>query len=202
MTIENPRDEVLPDAVPAPLRYAYRASLIGAAHQFELTEEGLSWQVSGKSGLWRYADITEIILSYRPVSMQSQRFRAEIECTGRQRLAIFSTSRQTISLMAPQGRDYRAFIAQLHERMKAAGSKAVLIGGIGRKIYAVGFAFLVLVGVALAGLFIRAVATGEFSGALFLAGFAAWFIWQIGGFMSRNRPRTYTFDHLPEALLP
>jgi hypothetical protein len=28
------------------------------------------------------------------------------------------------------------------------------------------------------------------------------FAWQIGGFVRRNRPRPYTFDRLPEALLP
>jgi hypothetical protein len=28
------------------------------------------------------------------------------------------------------------------------------------------------------------------------------FTWQIGGFIKRNRPRGYSFDHLPEALLP
>jgi hypothetical protein len=48
----------------------------------------------------------------------------------------------------------------------------------------------------------RAVATGEFGGALFLVGFAALFGWQIGGFIRRNRPQTYTFDQLPAALLP
>jgi len=29
-----------------------------------------------------------------------------------------------------------------------------------------------------------------------------WVAWQSGGFVKRNRPRTYNFDHLPEALLP
>ena len=52
------------------------------------------------------------------------------------------------------------------------------------------------------GLFIRALMTGEHAGALFLVGFALLFNWQIGGFIRRNRPLTYTFDHLPEALLP
>jgi hypothetical protein len=37
---------------------------------------------------------------------------------------------------------------------------------------------------------------------LFLVGFAALFGWQIGGFITRNRPRVYRFDRLPEALLP
>ena len=186
----------------ASTRYAYKASLIGAAHQFELTDDGLSWQVGGKSAVWAYADIAAIRLSYRPVSMQSRRFRADIEHANRQKMAVLSTSWQTVALMAPQDRDYRAFITRLHARMLAAGSKAALIGGIGPKSYAAGIVLLALVGVAITGLFIRAIATREFSGALFLVGFALLFGWQIGGFVRRNRPRAYSFDHLPEALLP
>jgi hypothetical protein len=184
------------------VRYAYKASLIGAAHQFELTDDGLSWQIGGKSGVWAYADIAAIRLSYRPVSMQSRRFRADIESVNLQHLAVLSTSWQTVALMAPQDRDYRAFITQLHQRMNEAGSKPVLIGGIGPRTYAAGIVLLALVGIAMTGLFVRAIATREFSGALFLVGFAALFTWQIGGFVARNRPRAYTFDHLPEALLP
>ncbi len=64
-------------------RYAYKASLIGSAHQFELTDAGLSWRIAGRSGIWPYAEIAAIRLSYRPVSMQSRRFRADIEqCQG------------------------------------------------------------------------------------------------------------------------
>ena len=59
-----------------------------------------------------------------------------------------------------------------------------------------------LVAVAMAGLLIRALLTGEFAGALFLLGFAGLFAWQIGGFMKRNRPRTYTLDALPMDVLP
>jgi hypothetical protein len=187
---------------PAGVRYTYKASLIGAAHQFELTEEGLSWQVGSKSGVWPYGDIAAIRLSYRPVSMQSRRYRADIENVNRQRVTILSTSWQTVALMAPQDRDYRAFIGQLHQRMEKAGSKAALIGGLKPPIYAAGIVLLALVGIAIAGLLIRAIATGEFTGALFLVGFAALFGWQIGGFIQRNRPRTYRFDHLPETLLP
>src|SRR3984957_20073066 len=61
------------------VRYAYKASLIGAAHRFELTDEGLSWQIGGRAGVWPYDGISAIRLSYRPVSMQSRRFRADIE---------------------------------------------------------------------------------------------------------------------------
>jgi hypothetical protein len=182
--------------------YAFKASLISAAHQFELTEEGLSWRIGGKSGVWPYADIAAIGLSYRPVSMQARRFRADIENIDGGRMRILSTSWQTAALMAPQDNSYRAFITQLHGRMARAGSKATLIGGLKPHVYTAAVVLLVLVGIAVAGLLFRAVATGEWAGGLFLIGFAALFTWQIGGFVRRNRPRAYTFDHLPEALLP
>jgi hypothetical protein len=193
---------VLSNQASPAVRYAYRASLIGAAHQFELTDAGLSWRVSGKSDVWPYAGIASIRLSFRPVSMQAHRFRADIENAGGARLVMLSTTWQTAALMAPQDNDYRAFIAQLHARMAQAASKATLIGGLTPRIYGAALIMLTLVALALSGLLIRAVAVGEWAGVLFLLGFAALFTWQIGGFIRRNRPRAYTFDHLPEALLP
>jgi membrane protein CcdC involved in cytochrome C biogenesis len=77
-----------------------------------------------------------------------------------------------------------------------------LIGGLTPRVYAAAIVLLAMVAIAMAGLFIRAVAIGEWPGVLFLVGFAALFAWQIGGFIRRNRPQAYTFDHLPEALLP
>jgi hypothetical protein len=183
-------------------RYVYKASLIGSAYQFELTDAGLSWTVGGRSGVWAYTDIASIRLSFRPMSMQSRRFRADIGSNGRQRISILSTTWQTVALMAPQDHDYRAFIVELHRRMAAAGSKAALIGGIGPTAYAAALAIVTLLGIAMAALLAQAFATGEWYGALFLIGFVALFSWQIGGFIMRNRPRTYDFDHLPQALLP
>jgi hypothetical protein len=193
---------ILSNPTSAAVRYAYRASLIGAAHQFELTDAGLSWRVSGKSDVWPYAGISSIRLSYRPVSMQAHRFRADIENTGGARLVMLSTTWQTAALMAPQDNDYRAFIAQLHAKMSDTASKATLIGGLSPRIYGAALLLLTLVSLAMTGLLIRAIAIGEWAGVLFLLGFAALFAWQVGGFIRRNRPLAYTFDHLPEALLP
>jgi hypothetical protein len=184
------------------VRYAYKASLIGAAHQFELTDVGLSWRVAGRAGVWPYTAISAIRLSFRPVSMQSRRFRADIDSAEGGRIAILSTSWQTASLMAPQDHDYRAFVTRLHAQMREAGSRAALAGGLTPRTYDAAIFLLALVVIAIAALFVRAVATGEFTGALFLIGFTALFSWQVGGFVRRNRPRNYTFDHLPEALLP
>ena len=134
--------------------------------------------------------------------MQSRRFRADINRKGGGRIAVLSTTWQTVSLMAPQDHGYRAFITELHRRMAAAGSRAALVAGIGPKTYVAALAMLTFLAVSMTGLFVRAVWTAEWYGALFLVGFAALFTWQIGGFVRRNRPRIYDFGHLPEALLP
>jgi len=184
------------------MSYAFRASLIGTAHRFELTEAGLSWRLAGRSGTWPYADISAVRLSFRPVWMQPHRFRADIGHKSGARLSIVSTSWQTAALMATQDNGYRDFIVALHQRMAAGGSTAELTGGLGRITYAAAVSLVTAVGLMLLGLFIRAIVIGEYAGALFFIGFAALFGWQIGGFVRRNRPTTYSFDHLPPELLP
>jgi hypothetical protein len=192
----------LPNETSPDDRYAYKASLIGSAHQFELTHKGLSWKVGGKSGVWAYTEISAIQLSYRPMTMQSRRFRADISRAGGGRIRILSTTWQTVTLMEPQDYGYRAFITGLHRRMAAAGSRATLTGGLSVILYAAAVILLALLAIAMVGLLVRALAVGEWAGVLFLVGFAALFVWQIGGFIRRNRPITYSFDHLPTALLP
>ncbi|MGP9811541.1 hypothetical protein ACTZWT_08540 [Rhodopseudomonas sp. NSM] len=182
--------------------YAFRASLIGAASQFELTDDGLVWRIGPKSGLWPYATIAKVRLSYRPVSMQSQRYCADLEDAGGARLRILSTSWQTVALMAPQSDAYRGFILDLHRRMRDAGSQAELIGGLRPGIHTAALVLIAVLAAAMTGLLARAVATGSWSGALFLVGFAALFGWQVGGFIRRNRPRRYGFDEVPKDLLP
>ncbi|QPF94003.1 hypothetical protein [Bradyrhizobium commune] len=182
--------------------YAYKASLIGSAHRFELTDDGLSWHIAGRSGVWRYDEISAIRLSFRPVSMQQHRFRADVSRAGGGRIAILSTSWQTAALMAPQDNGFREFMIELHSRMAKAGSRAELTAGLGRKTYAAILAFLAVLAVAMMALLIRAFLIGEFAGALFIIGFAALFVWQVGGFMRRNQPRSYSFDQLPRGALP
>ena len=133
-------------------RYSYKASLVGSACQFELTDAGLSWRVGSRSGVWPYADIASVRLSYRPMSMQPRRFRADIEKTGSGRISIFSTTWQTVTLMSPQDQDYRAFIVELHRRMQQSGSKAALLGGIGTMTYGAAVAIVGLLAVAMIGL--------------------------------------------------
>lgn len=182
--------------------YAFKASLIGTAHRFELTDEGLSWRIGGRAGLWPYAEIAAVRLSYRPVSMQARRFRADITHRSGARLSLVSTSWQTATLVAPQSGAYRRFVTALHAQLAAHHSQAVLTAGLGPTTYVAALALVALLGLAVAALFVRALLAGQWSGALFLVGFVALFAWQVGGFIVRNKPRSYTFADIPCGLLP
>jgi hypothetical protein len=181
--------------------YIFKSSLAGGARRFELTEAGLLWQGT-RSQVWPLATIAAVRLSYRPASMQPWRFRMDIEDTSGQRATLFSTTLHSIAMMARQDDDYRAFVVELHRRLATAGGHVRLTAGIHPLLYAAGLVVMALIAIALAGLMVRALLTAQLAGALFLAGFAAWFIWQVGNFLRRNRPRSYTFDALPADLLP
>ncbi|GAB1716699.1 MAG: hypothetical protein NTAFB05_17410 [Nitrobacter sp.] len=192
----------LPPETPPGLGYAYRASLIGSAHRFVLEDEGISWQAGSRSGIWRYADIAAVRMSYRPMSMQSRRFRTDILHRDGGRIVVMSTTWQTLALMDTQDKDYRVFIVELHRRLALHGARASLVGGLRPALYFAGVGVLTLLSVAMAALLVRALVIGEWAGALFIVGLSALFGWQAGGYMRRNRPRAYTFDALPQDLLP
>ncbi|EAQ36093.1 hypothetical protein NB311A_11647 [Nitrobacter sp. Nb-311A] len=184
------------------VEYAYRASAIGSAHRFALEDDGISWRVSRRTGRWGYADIAAVRMSYRPMSMQSRRFRTEISHRDGGRIIVMSTTWRTLALMDAQDNDYRTFIVELHRRLAEHGARATLVGGLNPLLYFAGAGVLMLLLVAMTALLARAIVTGEWAGALFIVGLSAFFGWQIGRFMRRNRPRAYTFDALPQDLLP
>ena len=190
------------DGAPSPVRYAYKATLIGAARQFELTEAGLSWRINDREGIWPYARIGAVALSYRPASMQSRRFRADIIDRSGERLTLLSTTWRGFALIEPQDDRYREFVMALHDRLSREPHEIALIGGMRPAPYAFSIALLAVVALALVGLLIRSVSSGATTGALFLVAFAVLFGWQIVSFMKRNKPRRYSFDALPRDLLP
>lgn len=181
--------------------YTYRPSLLGAAWQFSLTDTGLAWSAGRKQGVWAYADIVHVQLSYRPVSMQRRRFRADITAREGRTLPVVSATWQSMIAVAPQDDAYRTFIMELHRRLAASGH-ATFGAGQRRAAYVIGLVLLAFVGVALIGLLLRAFATSSWSGAAFIVACGAVFGWQMISFMRRNRPRNYAPGDVPADLLP
>ncbi|MGB3446240.1 MAG: hypothetical protein WBA48_06040 [Xanthobacteraceae bacterium] len=182
--------------------YTFKPSLAGGVRQFELTDAGLAWQVGTRRGVWPYASIAAVQLSYRPVSMQPRQFRADIISDSGQRQMVLSTSWKGFALVETRDEAYRAFMLALHRRIAEAGSHAAFHGGMRPIPYALAAGVLILFAIVMVALIARALATDAFAGALFLVALGAVFAWQIGGFMRRNKPCIYTPDALPPQLLP
>ena len=69
-----------PDTAPAPgdIVYAYKPSLMGAPFEFRLTPTALEWSKGRFTDRVPYDRIRRLRLSFRPVTMQSQRFLTEV----------------------------------------------------------------------------------------------------------------------------
>jgi hypothetical protein len=182
--------------------YSFKPSLMGAPHEFTLTPTDLEWRIGRHTGRVRYSAIRRVRLSFRPVTMASQRYLAEIWADATPKLKIASTSWRSIIEQQRQDTAYAAFVAALHRRMAQSGTGSLLCAGTSPWLYWPGIGVFLSVAVVLAFLLVRVLQAGSTSGALFVAVFLAAFLWQLGMFFKRNRPRTYRAEAIPGAVLP
>ena len=184
------------------MSYSYKVALFSAPWEFKLKAEGLEWRVGQRVGLIRYDRIRRVRLSFRPVTLQTHRFLAEIWSEGGPKIRIASTSWRSIVEQERQDQTYIAFIVELHRRVAAAGAPALFLIGMPGIIYWLGLAVFIAVALGLAALTVRALQLGEWTGAAFVGGFFALFVWQLGGYFRRNRPGTYRPNEVPDSVLP
>jgi hypothetical protein len=190
------------DPVSGEFVYAYKPSVLGAAHEFGLDDRGLSWRVGGRSGHIPYADIRRVRLAFRPMTMQTYRFVAEIWSSTAPKLLISSTSWRSMVEQERLDASYVAFISELHRRLAVQRVPAAFQAGTLPFVYWMGLVLFVVVALALAALTVRALQAGAVTGALFVVVFLGAFLWQAGAFFRRNRPGTYAPDAIPSAVLP
>lgn len=182
--------------------YAYKASLMTAPFEFRLAADGLHWRKGRFTGLTPYDRIRRVRMAFRPTSMQFSRFLIEIWPNEGPVLPVASTSVKGMVEQESFGPAYRAFVAELHRRILAAGGTPRLQTGSPAFLYWPGLAVFAGCSLALAALTVRALGVEQWGGAAFIGGFLALFLWQAGQFFRRNRPGTYTLDAPPEMLLP
>ena len=182
--------------------YSFRPSLLGAARVFRLTDDALEWAFGAKTGHIPFNTIRRVRMSYRPASMQSQRYLTEIWAEGAPKLEIVSTSWKSMVEQERFDRPYSAFVTELNRRLANAGGTIQFDRGSNPLLYWPGVAVFAAVGVALVMMLGRAILDGAWGSGLIVAGFFALFLWQSGNFFRRNRPGTYGPDAPPAVLLP
>jgi hypothetical protein len=184
------------------LSYAYRPSVLGAARAFRLTPDAIVWETGRHSGRIPWPMVTRVRLSFRPVTMQSHRFRTELWSQNGPRLEIISTSCKSMVEQERLDPAYVAFVRELHRRIAAAGSPVRYQSGVNPLIYWAGLTIFAATALGLAALIARAIHAQAWSGAAFIGAFLGLFLWQVGGYFRRNRPGVYRPEALPAELMP
>jgi hypothetical protein len=182
--------------------YAFKPSLIGAAAEFALRPDALEWRIGRRSGRVRYETIRAIRLSYRPVTMQTHRFIAEIWAPATPKIQIVSVSWR--SIMEQQRLDplYSDFVTELHRRVAAAGGATTFSRGLPLATYWVGVVVFGAVLAATGVLVLRAAVTVQWAATAVVAIFFMVFAYQLGTYFYLNRPGRYRPDAIPPGILP
>jgi hypothetical protein len=182
--------------------YVYKPSLMGAPWELCLRPDALEWQLGRQRGRIPYARISRVRLSFRPATMQTRRFVAEIWWPEGRRLSIASTSWHSLFEQRPQDCAYGAFIRELNQRIAASGGPTAFETGARAFLYWPGLVLFAATGLALAALAVRALEIGAHAGAALVGGFFILFVWQSGTYFKRNRPGRYQPDNVPNELVP
>jgi len=182
--------------------YAYKPSLLGTPMEFRLADDALEWRKGGQGGRAAYGRIRRIRLSFRPQTMQSFRFLAEVWPADGPKLQIASTSSKSLVEHERLDNEYSAFVTELVHRVGAAGGNTIFDHGSPALLYWPGVLIFAGASFAIAVLAVRALQTDALAGAAFIGVFLLLFLWQAGNFFRRNRPGTYHPDAVPPLLLP
>ena len=182
--------------------YEFKASLVGAMCQFTLKPEALHWQVGRRSGSVRYDRVRAVRLSYRPVTMQSHRFVAEIWPAGQPKFQIISVSWRSMINQQRLDAAYTGFITELHRRIAAASSGTQFSTGLPIVTYWTGVVVFAAVLLAAAVFTLRAVRIAQWGASAIIGVFFAVFAYQLGQYFYRNWPMRYGPDAIPAMVMP
>src|SRR5262245_64654920 len=107
-------EEASADAAPETPSYSYKPSLIGAPFEARLEPDALAWAAGSHDGRIPYGEIRRLRLSFRPVTMQNQRFIAEIWPTRGPKIVLASCSWKNMVEQERRDQAFASFITELH----------------------------------------------------------------------------------------
>ncbi len=184
------------------LEYAYRPRMVGAGFWFRLGPHSLEWNLGGYPGQTPYPMIAMVRLGFRPSNFGNRRFIAEIWPQKGAKLEIASASDKSVVSMEDQGREYRAFIMELHRRIAESRGNCRFEAGFAAWRWWPMVAVTVTTTIALIYVLATTLPTGDLGAAALIFGFMLLFGWQMWPLVYRNRPERYAPDSIPERVLP
>jgi hypothetical protein len=185
-----------------PFEYRFRARIVGAEQIFRLTPGALEWESGSERRRIPYRDIAFVRLSYRPANMSLKRYLAEIWPREGAKLSMASVSTQGPFNLENRGAIYSPFVVEFGKRVDAAQPGFRLEAGMPRWRWWPAAVFAGATLVALIYVAVQALLMHDRGLALVMLIFGAFFIWQAGMMLLRNRPRMCEARAVPADILP
>ncbi len=190
-----------PDDGPRPT-YQHRAKPYAPEALFRLEEGHLAVEQGRRSGNYPYADIVLVRLLFKPRNTTNEGYQAKFYRRDRRTASLTNLSWKSLVDMERQDEDYTRFVRLLIGRVAAANPAAVFEAGLPRWLYAITAA----AGLgAIAGLVLvlaQAILNGSHMIALMAIALGVYFVWWTQRYLTRNRPRRFTTDAIPDDVMP
>lgn len=193
----------------ADLLYSHRAKPYSSDLELRLTRRELQAKKGKSKQAYPLKDIERIRLSYAPRNIVKLAFRCEVRAKDGASVFFENFTWRSLVAIDRQDEDYRRFIAALVQRASTASKDIRLEAGIHPLKFAVtrffGFGLIAALAVA-TGYFAFFVSGLANSVHLMYAGLAAaaalYLANWLRDFLTRNQPRVFTADTIPETVLP
>lgn len=184
------------------LTYSYRPRPFATDTRLELgRKELVAWQADQKY-VYPYHAIDTVRLFFAPKGVDFSGFRAKIYSRDGKTIAVQDRSFKSLAQVERQGPAYRAFMVALCRRVEAENPRVLLHAGRNPILLALtGLAGAGMTGI-LGFMGFRTFVQGSWLLALAILGFSAMFGAWSWRYVTRNRPRRFIADAVPEAVLP
>lgn len=183
-------------------RYAHRAKPFSNELELLLSERELIAERGKSRQVFPIGQIERIRLSFTPRNTARRAFTCEVRAEDGRSVKFDNMSWKSLIETERHDPEYRAFIAMLVERAARARPGVKLEAGIAplkyRVMQALGFALVA----ALVGAAIFAGSYSSYIVALASLGLAVYLATWLREFLTRNRPRSFSANAVPEAVLP
>ncbi len=183
-------------------RYAHRAKPFSNDLELALSDRELVAERGRSKQTYTLARLERIRLTFKPRNTARKAFVCEVRAEDGKSVKFDNISWKSLIDVEHNSAGYRAFVLELVRLAAAANPKLELLAGLApwryRLMQIVGYAFVAALGGAaiMAGLHSSPVV------ALACLGLGAYLAFWLHEFLTRNTPRVFRPDAVPEAVLP
>jgi hypothetical protein len=182
--------------------YSHRAKPYAQEAEFRLMPQHLAIEQGKRSGDFAYRDIVMIRLMYKPRNTTNEGYQAKLYRRDKRTAALTNLSWKSLVDMDRQDGDYRRFMIALVAKVHGVNPNVVLEAGMPRWLHIITAIAGIVAVLAMIVVTAQAMLNGVYAAAVITGILALYFGWWSIRYLTRNRPRPFTADAIPDDVLP